>query len=51
MLSQVVPNVHEYQGNIACDKEANSEIVLPIVQNNKIFAVHDLDSRELAVSN
>lgn len=49
--SQVVPNVHEYPGHIACDSKANSEIVIPIVSENRTLAVLDLDSRELAAFN
>jgi GAF domain-containing protein len=44
--SQVVPNVHEYPGHIACDVESKSEIVVPITVNNNIIGVLDLDSKE-----
>jgi GAF domain-containing protein len=40
----LVPNVHEFPGHIVCDAESNSEIVTPIIYNDKIFGVLDLDS-------
>jgi GAF domain-containing protein len=40
----VVPNVHEFPGHIACDVESNSEIVIPIIANNELIGVLDLDS-------
>ena len=41
---QLVKNVHEFPGHIACDSASNSEIVLPIHRNGKIFGVLDIDS-------
>ena len=41
---QIVPNVHEFSGHIACDANTNSEIVIPITHNKKLLAVLDLDS-------
>ena len=41
---QIVPNVHEFSGHIACDANTNSEIVVPIIHNKKLLAVLDLDS-------
>ena len=46
LKSQVVPNVHEFPGHIACDAESNSEIVIPIIVENEIAGVLDLDSKE-----
>ncbi len=43
---QLVPNVHEFPGHIACDGATNSEIVLPICINGKIYGVLDIDSPE-----
>ena len=40
----IVPNVHEFPGHIACSSLSNSEIVVPIIKNNKVAAVIDLDS-------
>lgn len=43
-LTQLVQDVHEFPGHIACDGDTNSEIVVPIIVNNKVMAVLDLDS-------
>ena len=40
----IVPNVHEFEGHIACDSASNSEIVIPIHKGDKIFGVLDIDS-------
>ncbi len=40
----VVPNVNEFPGHIACDADSLSEIVVPIIKENKLFGVLDLDS-------
>jgi len=40
----VVPNVHEFPGHIACDSASNSEIVMPIIKDEKLIGVLDLDS-------
>ena len=40
----VVGNVHEFDGHIACDSASNSEIVVPIFVNGKLFGVLDVDS-------
>ena len=42
----VVPNVHEFPGHIACSSASNSEIVVPLIRDNKVFAVLDIDSTE-----
>lgn len=39
-----VDNVHEFPGHIQCDSASNSEIVLPIVKENKLYGVLDIDS-------
>ena len=41
---QLVKDVHEFPGHIACDSASNSEIVLPIHAKEKIVAVLDIDS-------
>lgn len=41
---QLVKNVHEFPGHIACDSASNSEIVLPIHHNGKVIGVLDIDS-------
>lgn len=40
----LVENVHEFSGHIVCDSASNSEIVVPIFKNGKIFGVLDIDS-------
>jgi GAF domain-containing protein len=40
----LVPNVHEFEGHIACDSASNSEIVVPIMKDDIIFGVLDVDS-------
>ena len=40
----VVPDVHAFPGHIACDAESRSEIVVPLIQNGRLFGVLDLDS-------
>jgi GAF domain-containing protein len=44
--TQIVPNVHEFEGHIACSAESNSEIVLPVVQRGDVIGVLDIDSKE-----
>ena len=46
--TQIVPNVHEFAGHIACDATTNSEIVIPIMKNEDLIAVLDLDSKVFA---
>ena len=41
---QLVYNVHDFPGHIACDSASNSEIVLPIHVNGQIWGVLDIDS-------
>lgn len=40
----IVGDVKSYPNYISCDSSARSEIVLPIVKNNKLLGVLDLDS-------
>lgn len=42
--SIVVPDVHAFEGHIACSSESNSEIVLPLFRNGEVYAVLDIDS-------
>ena len=42
--TQVVPDVEQFPGHIACDCASNSEIVLPIHVNGHIWGVLDIDS-------
>lgn len=44
----IVPDVHAFEGHIACDSGSNSEIVVPLMKNDKLLAVLDLDSYQFA---
>lgn len=39
-----VADVHQFSGHIACDSASNSEIVIPLWQDQKIIGVLDIDS-------
>ncbi|MCF6459614.1 GAF domain-containing protein [Clostridium sp. Cult3] len=43
---QLVPDVHQFPGHIACDSASNSELVIPIIKRDKVYGVLDLDSPE-----
>ena len=40
----VVPNVHLFDGHIACDSASNSEIVVPLFSGDTVVGVLDIDS-------
>ncbi len=40
----IVADVHQFPGHIACDTASNSEIVTPLIQNQKLIGVLDVDS-------
>ena len=42
--TQLVEDVHQFPGHIACDGASNSEIVVPIYKNGAVFGVLDIDS-------
>lgn len=42
--TQLVKNVHEFPGHIACDSASNSEIVIPIHAGGVCYGVLDIDS-------
>ncbi len=42
--TQLVENVHTFEGHIACDGDTKSEIVLPMVKNGRLIGVLDIDS-------
>ena len=44
--TQLVANVHQFPGHIACDSASNSEIVIPIRKDGKVWGVLDIDSPE-----
>lgn len=46
--TQLVEDVTRFEGHIACDDAARSELVIPIFSRGEVVAVLDLDSYELA---
>lgn len=40
----VVEDVHKFPGHIACDSASNSEIVVPLMKNDELLGVLDIDS-------
>ncbi len=43
----IVPDVSLFRGHIACSSLSRSEIVVPIIKDNIVTAVLDIDSKEL----
>ncbi|MFD2557301.1 GAF domain-containing protein [Sphingobacterium tabacisoli] len=43
----IVPNVEEFPGHIACSSISKSEIVIPMMKNDEVVAVLDVDSDQL----
>lgn len=43
----VVPDVKKFPGHIACSSLSRSEIVVPVIRNNKVIGVLDVDSESL----
>jgi GAF domain-containing protein len=43
----IVPDVEKFPGHIACSSLSKSEIVVPVIRNNKVVAVLDVDSIDL----
>lgn len=41
---QLVDDVDRFPGHIACDSATKSELVIPIIKENKVIGVLDLDS-------
>lgn len=46
--TQVVPDVEQFPGHIACSSASKSEIVVPLFKEGKVTAVLDIDSEQLA---
>ena len=44
----LITDVHEFPGHIACDSASNSEIVIPLIVNDNVVGVFDIDSPSLA---
>lgn len=45
--TQIVPDVEQFPGHIACDSRSKSEIVVPVFNNNTLVGVLDIDSDKL----
>lgn len=46
--SQLVEDVHQFPGHIACDSASNSEVVVPIFKDGEVVGVLDIDSPNVA---
>ena len=42
----IVPDVEKFPGHIACSSLSRSEIVIPLIRNNEVVGVLDVDSDE-----
>jgi len=42
-----VDDVNTFDGHIACDAAANSEVVVPLIKNGEVIGVLDIDSASL----
>ena len=47
-ISQLVEDVHQFPGHIACDSASNSEVVVPIFKDGQVVGVLDIDSPNVA---
>ena len=45
--TQLVANVHDFPGHIACDSASDSEIVVPLLVSGNVIGVLDIDSPQL----
>jgi L-methionine (R)-S-oxide reductase len=45
--SIIVPDVDAFEGHIACSAASKSEIVIPLMHQEKVMAVLDVDSEHL----
>ena len=46
--TQVVPDVEQFPGHIACSSLSKSEIVVPVIANDEVIGVLDIDSDQIA---
>jgi GAF domain-containing protein len=44
----IVPDVERFPGHIACSSKSRSEIVVPLIRDNKVMGVLDVDSDQFA---
>jgi L-methionine (R)-S-oxide reductase len=45
--TQLVSDVEQFPGHIACDASSKSEIVVPIIREGSVVAIIDIDCAEL----
>jgi L-methionine (R)-S-oxide reductase len=43
----IVPDVEKFPGHIACNSASRSEIVVPLMKNDEVFGVLDVDSESV----
>lgn len=43
----IVPDVEKFPGHITCSSLSKSEIVVPVIRNNEVIAVLDIDSEKI----
>lgn len=41
---QNIADVHQFEGHIACDSASNSELVIPLIKDDEVLGVLDIDS-------
>ncbi|MEO6690447.1 MAG: GAF domain-containing protein [Dokdonella sp.] len=46
--TQLVRDVHQFAGHIACDSASRSEIVVPLMEDGRLLGVWDVDSPSIA---
>ena len=46
-LTLIVPDVEKFPGHIACSSLSRSEIVIPLIKNEEVAAILDIDSKDL----
>lgn len=44
----IVADVHQYDGHIACDSASKSEIVIPMIYQDTLYGVLDMDSPSIS---
>ena len=45
--TQLVKDVHDFPGHIACDSASQSEVVVPIIVDGEVVGVLDIDSPDI----
>jgi len=42
--TQRIPDVHQFPGHIACDANSRSELVVPLIKDDQVVGVIDIDA-------